>query len=142
MIEQFEVSPSRLMVIYIVFVHVFTIVCVMSFDLSMLLIASTTLILLISLAITLKQWSAKGHFFIKYESAFKCWSVSSDSNHWQRFEHLNVAYLNDSLVWIILSSPGKRSRAKIIGVDSLSNERFLQLRRCIICPGIFNQRFK
>lgn len=130
------------MVIYIVLVHVFTIVCVHGFDMPLILIVSATLGLLGSLVVSLKQWSYKGRFFIKYESIFKCWSVSSDSSHWQRYEHIEVAYLNDSLVWIILSSPGKRSRAEVIGVDSLTYQRFLQLRRCIICPGMFNQRYK
>ena len=140
MIEQFEVKPSLLVAIYIAVFHVFTFIGVLYFDASVLIRAVVLLALLASLARALKQWACQQQFFIKYESVYQCWSVSNDAQQWQLYESLSVAYLNDTLVWITRSSPGGENRAVIIGVDSMANERFLQLRRCIFCPDMFDQR--
>ncbi len=126
------------MVIYIVILHVFTIVCVLGFDISLLMCAAVILMTLVSLVWSIKAWLCQC-YSIKYESLYKCWSVSTDAQQWQQYESVSVVYLNDTLVWIILGSPGTGARAAIIGVDSMPNERFLQLRRCILCPNMFDQ---
>ncbi len=126
------------MVTYIVILHVFSIVCVIGFDIPVLMSAFAILTIVVSLMWSIKTWRCE-HYSIKYESLYKYWSVSTDAQQWQRYESVSVAYLNDTLVWIILRSPGVVTKAAVIGVDSISNERFLQLRRCILCPDMFDQ---
>ena len=127
------------MAIYIAIVHVFTIVCVLGFDIPIFIRAVMTLVMLASLLWSIKKWAYQPRCYLKYESIYKCWGVSSDAQRWQRYESVSVSYLNDTLVWIILGSPGNANRAAIIGVDSLSHERFLQIRRCILCPEMFDR---
>ena len=131
--------PSRLMTIYIVVIHVFTGICILSFDIPTTLCAVGVIILLASFLWCLKQWVFQPQSLIKYEYIYKRWSVSDDVQQWQYYESVNVVYLNDTFVWIILSSPGIPSQAKLIGVDSMEDERFLQLRRCILCPEMFGR---
>jgi hypothetical protein len=120
-------------------IHVFTIVCVLVFDISIFISAATVLAIIASLVWSISKWLSMRRYFIKYESSDKCWSVSIDGQQWWRYKSISVAYLNDAFVWIILDSPGRATRAAIIGVDSMPSERFLQLRRCILCPNMFDQ---
>jgi len=138
LIEQFEVKPSILMAFFICVVHVFTFVSALYFDLPLFFYVVILLAVLISWVWSINQWSCHQHYFIKYESVYQSWSVSNDTQQWQRYENLSVAYINDALVWIILGSPGGNAMASLIGVDSMDNERFLQLRRCILCPNMFD----
>ncbi len=131
--------PSILVVIYIAAVHVFTIICLLGFDLPAPCCAVAILVILASLARSIRQWLCQAPYFIKFESVYSCWSVLVDAPPWQRHESINVAYLNDTLVWITLASPGSVKRVAIIGVDSMENERFRQLRRCILCPDMFDR---
>ncbi len=137
MIQQFKVKPSSALAVCIVIAHAFTIISVLCFDVAIIVRASVALLLMISLAWNLYKWS-HNHYFIKYESAYTRWSMSLDARRWQQYETVSIAYLNGAFVWIILSSPSRVSRAAIIGVDSMSAERFLQLRRCILCPDILD----
>lgn len=139
MTEQYEVKPSNFVAIYIIIVHVFTVVCVLNFDISMIISAVAVLVTLASMVWSINKWSCQHHYFIKYEPTYQCWSVSNDGHRWQRYESIRVAYLNDALVWITLSLPGSATRAALIVVDSIPSERFLQLRRCILCPDMFER---
>jgi hypothetical protein len=128
------------MLIYIVILHVFTIVCVLGFDIPLLMCTVVILMTLVALAWSIKAWLYQQRYSLKYESTYKCWSMSAaDVKQWQQYESVRVVYLNDTLVWIILGSPYSGTKAAIIGVDSMPNERFLQLRRCILCPDMFDQ---
>ena len=127
------------MAVYIIVIHIFAVVCVLSFDIPTFVCAVAVLGLLATLLWSIKQWMRQQQYLIKYESIYKCWSVSIEAQQWQRYESISVAYLNDAFVWIILSSPGVPRKAKLIGVDSMGNERFLQLRRCILCPDMFDE---
>ena len=138
MIEQFEVKPSALMSLCIVIVHVFTFFAALCFDLPILIYVAILLGVLVSLAWFIHTYIHRQCFFLKYESHYQRWSASNDAKQWQRYDSLNVAYINSTLVWIILASPGRVSKSSLISVDSMAKDKFLQLRRCILCPEMFD----
>lgn len=141
MIEQFEVKPSGLIVIYSIFVHALTLLCVLSFDIPVMASSVAVFLISVSFVAAVRSQKQPSSCSIKYESKYPCWNIcwnaSADEQVWQRYETVKIAYLNDTFVWIIMNSPNNVSRAVLIGVDSLPNERFLQLRRCILCPTMF-----
>ncbi|MFK7794261.1 MAG: protein YgfX [Gammaproteobacteria bacterium] len=139
MIEQFKVKPSGLVTAYIAIIHLFALICVLGFDIPNYLRTVGVFALLVSLLWSIKQWLCQQQYLIKYEGLYQCWSISVDAQEWRRYESVRVAYLNDAFVWIVLSSPGVPQKARLIGVDSMENERFLQLRRCILCPDMFKR---
>ena len=124
---------------YVVVIHVFTLIVVLCFDVPWWIHTIFLSAIMGSLVWAINSGLSQPHFFLKYESTYQRWSVSSDNRQWHQYESIRVAYLNESFVWIILASPGGARKAAIIGVDSMLNERFLQLRRCILCPDLFNQ---
>lgn len=137
MIQSFEIKPSRYVAAYIFIVHAFTLFCALSFEVSALICLSLVIAIFASMAWQIFTW-ARRHYFLKYEPKVQCWSISSDKHQWRRYNSVTYIYLNNSFVWLILRASGGASTSVIIGVDSMPTERYLQLRRCIICPGIFN----
>lgn len=137
MIQIFEVKPSIRVAACIFVVHVFVIFCVLNFEIAIYVSTGMVLAIFASLYWQISAW-LRHHCFLRYESASSCWSISFDKEHWQHYSAISCLYLNDSFMWLILRSSVSAHTSAIIGADSMPTERYLQLRRCIICPGIFN----
>ena len=135
--QQFEIKPSVQIVISISIVHLFVGFSVIYFDVTINVKSVLLIFVLASLIWQINQWRKSG-LFAQYKSQNGSWDLSFDNQHWQCYETIKTAYLNGSFVWIIFSAPGQRTRSVIIGVDSMPTERFLQLRRCILCPGMYS----
>ncbi len=135
--QQFEIKPSAQIAISISIVHLFAGFSVIYFDVTIDMKSALLILVLASVTWQLNRWRKSG-LFANYESQSDCWKLSLDNQHWQYYETIKTAYLNGSLVWIIFSAPGQRTRSVIIGVDSMPAERFLQLRRCILCPAMYS----
>ncbi len=89
MIQQFEVKPSGVLAVCIVIAHLVAIICVLGFDIAIIVKASVVLLILASLAWSFYQWS-HNHYFIKYEPAYTRWSMSFDAQQWQQYETVST----------------------------------------------------
>ena len=137
MTELFEVKPSHTISIYIVAIHLCGLILILLFQIPPAVCVAGVILLAFSLLDGVKRYLSRSHYWLKYEPIYKYWAISIDGKVWRRYQDLRVVCLNDALVWIILSSAGQSQSAVMIGVDCMLNERFLQLRRCILCPDAF-----
>lgn len=77
-------------------------------------------------------------YYLIFELKSSLWKFSEDGVKWQYFDGLSAIYVNRWFVWIVLSNQHNHSKGLIIGSDSLLDERFMQLRRCILCPNLLH----
>lgn len=80
-------------------------------------------------------------YILMYESNTKLWKVCEKCDNWQQYNTLSAMYINQWFVWIVLSNSDNKTKGLIIGRDSLPSERYLQLRRCILCPEVVRQTY-
>lgn len=94
--------------------------------------------LLISVLIYIIQQKRK-QINLKFIGSTMTWQLSEDGNNWAQVDRVSIICVNSSIVWIVLEIVHRRFKAIVIGSNSLSAERFLQFRRCILRPEIFSK---
>ncbi len=139
MIEEFYVKFSPGFFIFLVGLHIIVFGVAINFQIpSIVKLLIIVFMLVISYA---KFKQIKDEFCIlKFDSKTKTWKMSKDGRNWHCFDVVNTIYLNDWFVWLVFKNSTKHTQGVIIGRDSLPIERFMQLRRCILCPEVIHQR--
>ena len=67
------------------------------------------------------------------------WQLSDDLRSWLHVNSISAIYVNEWFVWIVIGMNNAHKKGIIIGRDSLSAERFIQLRRCILSPDVLHR---
>lgn len=135
MTQHFHVRHSRTIFLLVTFLYLAVNAIVIHFHLPISAkIVVISLLLVAWLINHLRPYSKS--FQLIYESKLDLWSLSEDRENWQQFRSLDKIYVNQWFVWVVLSNSDKLTKGLIIGRDSLPSERYLQLRRCILCPEV------
>ena len=137
MIETFKIKASNFIALAIVVSHVISVVLIVQFAVPIVIKLMVGVIVICSLNWQLLKWH-KSNMVLRFQPSVCCWSTSIDSKHWLAYSAIKKVYLCDVFVWIVLSSPGKVDKPVILSVDSLEGDKFIQLRRCILCPELFS----
>ena len=135
MIHLFEIKPSIQTISFIIFVHLFVAILIVNFVVPDYMKFFLVSAIVVSFYYQWCQWKLS-KCQLKYAAKTKQWSVSAGSVECINYQELRTIYLNCTFVWIILSSPGLSSKYIWVGVDSMSAEKFLQFRQCILCPEL------
>ena len=136
MIYEFKVKASIYVALTIITAHSFSIGLISLFAIPVTLKLVAIVMTVISLCWQLHKWY-ESDIEIRYQASNQSWTVPGEGKCGQSYSVIKTVYLCDVFVWIILSSPGQAVKPVIVGVDSLESEKFLQLRRCILCPELF-----
>ena len=65
------------------------------------------------------------------------WSVSVNGQKFVLFDQIRTIYLNKMFLWVILQSKSHGKLTLITSAESLTEDKYKQLRRYIISPGLF-----
>ncbi len=132
----FNIKQSKLVAAYLVGSHLLAAICLLNTSVPVNIVIILSGLLLCSFYYQLNRWK-----FDRYHLIFKPltnhWQLTKNQQSKKQFNQLRTVYLNSAFIWIILSSTIHGRQSLILGVDSLSEEEYRQIRRYIISPELF-----
>lgn len=115
--------------------HLCVICVVFLFDVSIYAKAFLSISLLIISWVQIKRHYVS-MYTLTYQAKTNTWAIAEIEGNYEQYTDISKIFVNEWFVWIVLKQLNITSRGIFIGRDSLPSERFVQLRRCILCPDI------
>ena len=130
--ETFELKPLGLVLSWIIIIHLLAGVMT-----SLFVITMEIKILLACLVALHGIWQFRGwagrRWHLQFDANRQLWNVAMGERVWKEVTSVQPVYINDRLIWLKFVCAG-RSLTVIADANSVSNQKFMQLRRSVICP--------
>ncbi len=133
MTEIFEVQPSKWVLAWIIVIHLLAMAVIAMFVLPIEIKGMLGLLVVILGVWQWRKWSSR-IWRLQFDASRGQWKMGSGYQDWNLIDSVQPIYVNDQLIWLKFYCAG-RSLTVIAGVDSLSKEKYLRLRRSVICPA-------
>ena len=134
---QFEIKPSRNITFLLLAVFVLAIFTVFQFAI-LLWVKIFLVITICSYGIwEIRKWKTS-RYVLCFETQTQQWNVSLNQSEVRIINSLWPLYLSDRFVLLRLDLGGRNTACVLVLTDSLAKDKFLQLRRCILCPEVMS----
>ena len=137
MIEIFSCSRSRYLLGAYLLIHLVVIFIISQFYFDAEVKAALILILLLGL-FALLQKELPEKYRLKFVPSTSNWYFAANNSDFVEVKQFSAIYVSQCWVLLKVEFAQNPSKSLLIGMDSLSAERFMQLRRCILAPKVLN----
>ena len=135
MTERFEIRPSKILVQWIIAIHLMCALTICWFSISVPVVALLLGLLGCSVWWQIKRMH-KQNVLLEYNYVQDSWRVTQKDYIWINMIKVQPIYVNTKFVWLNFFGQERAPMTVIVGADSLDKAKYLQLRRSVICPAV------
>ncbi len=135
MIARFYVQPSKIVCLCLLGLYLLAAIALTQFHLAVMYKWTLFVCLGLSAVRFLIKWR-KSAILCEYNANKDRWQVSKATGEWIQVFKIRAIYVTDRCAWINFHTGSGKVIAVLIGADALPADKFLQLRRSVICPAV------
>ena len=132
----FKIKQPLGLILYLACLHLFVAICLYNFLMPAVVKVALILIIFLSLSRYFYKYLCEV-MIVSFHPLTQRWSVSVNGQKSVLFDQIRTIYLNKTFLWVILQSKIHGKLTLITSAESLTEDKYKQLRRYIISPGLF-----
>lgn len=135
MTERFIVQPSKMILRWLMAVHVIAAIVVTLFSISLGFRLGLIVLLVISAGWQFKQWKSNKRI-LEFNSVDQRWLLTRHGNKWHEMVKVQPVYITSKCIWLNFFGQQGSLVTVLVGADTMNEAKYLQLRRSVICPAV------
>lgn len=135
----FEIKPSKILLRWLIALHVLAGFTIGLFFVSLIFKIPLILFVVWSALRQQKIWHTHP-ITLEFDTTKERWRVSKGQSEWLQVKKAHAIYITKPLIWLNFYTANRQLVTVIIGVDSMETAKITQLRRSVICPAVLGTR--
>lgn len=136
MTYKFKLQQSFCLILYLVVLHMLVVICIYKFLVPENVKIVLMMIAFLSVCRYFHQYRYET-FNVYFHPLTQKWSASKNNQKPKMYDQIRTVYLNQKFLWVILESSKSEKLSLMTSAESMTDDKYRQLRRYIISPELF-----
>lgn len=136
MIYKFKLQQPFCIILYLVVVHMLVVICIYK----SLVPENVKIVLMMIVFVSVCRYVLRYRYEtinVYFHPLTQKWSASKNNQKPKMYDQIRTVYLNEKFLWVILESSKSEKLSLMTSAESMTDDKYRQLRRYIISPELF-----